>query len=164
MSLTEKALFAFLTPILLGFFSWIANLLVQSQLGKVHLRILDEATEAKSFDPKSNRTMGLAPESLGGLATWASDALQIPSSALGPILGLLLLHDEISTWLNTLLIVSVVLILAAFVGFVMLGDPRNHQGRYRRLERRTLPGVTPVLLGLAMFNAGLGLVTVLAVN
>ncbi len=100
---------------------------------------------------KVNEGMMVSPPTLARTSIWIGDAAQTLPSAVGPIVGLLLLRPDIGSAIALLYVGSFVVAIAAFLGFVFL-VPVAGYGRSTPLLRWRIRLFSPLTLAGVALN------------
>jgi hypothetical protein len=82
------------------------------------------------FDGEVVETALVNPPTLARMSVWIGDASQTLTTAVGPLVGLLLLRPDVGSGIALLYVGSFVVAVAAFLGFVFL-VPVAGYGRWR---------------------------------
>jgi hypothetical protein len=163
MSPEAKVATAFAIPVVLAFLSQAAGYVIALRLRLVYDQVLAEATEAGVFVSDKQPTSLLLPDGQLAIASWVIDASQLLAGVLGPVLGLLVLFEQLKAEVVALFLLAALVTVIGFLRFVGKSDPLT----YNRPPRSWLQGrvraplgFTPVACIVILANAVCGSIAV----
>lgn len=127
-------------------------------------------TKAEIAVTEYDRTIRIRPAYLADTGNWLIDASGIFVSFMGPLIGLVVLHDPLTTPIVIVYIVVILAIVSSAVLFVLKVSPSGYPGQPlvekhpfgHRLRVGRVWIFTPIVIFTVLFNAIAGVVVLVA--